>query len=223
MKFLLFTILVSLSLLTGLAAAQSSQPQTTTFYGTVDVKAFREAREKEFRNPQMSPLRPQDFASFQGLNYFPVDKDYRVAAKFVATPEEKFFMMPTSSGVSRKYVKIGILNFKLSGKDYALNVYQSERNLTNEKFKEYKNSLFVPFRDLTSGKETYGAGRYISVYAPKENSAEVILDFNLAYNPSCAYGSGEFSCPIPPQENFLQTEIRAGEKSYLIKKDITQK
>ena len=76
----------------------------------------------------------------------------------------------------------------------------------------YKNLLFVPFKDLTNGKETYGAGRYMDIVKPRGD--EAILNFNLAYNPNCAYGSEDFSCPIPPKENFLQAEIKAGEKIF---------
>lgn len=209
MKSFIFTISLLLCL-AGFAGAQ-------TFYGTDSIKVFREGRDKEFRNPQMSPLRPEDLVKFQGLNYFPVDRTFRVAATFTRTPGEKYFMMPTSSGRTRKYIRIGTLSFKLAEKDYVLNAYQSEQILTDPKFEEYKSSIFIPFRDLTSGKETYGAGRYLSLPMPKET--ETFLDFNLAYNPSCAYGSSEFSCPIPPKDNFLPIEIKAGEKNYLIKKE----
>jgi hypothetical protein len=205
MKFLIFTISVLLCL-AGCARAQ-------TFYGTDDIKIFREGREKDFRNPQLSPLRPEDVSKFQGLNYFPIDAGYRVKAEFTPTPDEKYFMMPTSSGRARKYIKIGTLSFKLSGKDYVLSAYQSEQIVNDAKLRENKGSLFIPFRDLTSGTDTYGGGRYLYLAAPKDK--ETILDFNLAFNPSCAYGNESFSCPIPPKDNFLTIEIKAGEKNYL--------
>jgi uncharacterized protein (DUF1684 family) len=205
MKSFVFTI----SLLLCLAVCAPAQ----AFYGTDDIKAFREGREKEFRNPLVSPLRPEDMAKFQGLNYFPVDAEFRVKAEFVKTPDEKYFMMPTSSGRARKYIKLGTLSFKLGGKDYVLSAYQSEQTLTSPKYEEDKSSIFIPFRDLTSGKETYGAGRYLFLSMPKEK--ELILDFNLAFNPSCAYGNEQFSCPLAPKDKFLPIEIKAGEKSYL--------
>ncbi|HEX8370447.1 MAG TPA: DUF1684 domain-containing protein [Pyrinomonadaceae bacterium] len=211
MKSFIFTISILLCL-AGFIRAQ-------TYYGTDDIKIFREGREKDFRNPQMSPLPPADVAKFQGLNYFPVDAGFRVKAEFIKTPEEKYFMMPTSTGTAHKYIKVGALSFKLSGKDYVLNAYQSERILNDPKFQEYKSSLFIPFRDATSGKETYGGGRYIHIAMPKDK--ETILDFNLAFNPSCAYGDPHFSCPIPPKENFLPIEVKAGEKNYLVKKENT--
>lgn len=210
MKFLILTISILLCL-AGFARAQ-------TYYGTDDVKIFREGREKDFRNPQMSPLLPAEIGKFQGLNYFPVESSFRVTATFTRTPDEKYFMLPTSSGSARKYIKIGTLSFRLAEKDYVLGAYQSERILTDPKFEEYKSSLFIPFRDLTSGKETYGVGRYLYLSVPKDKTT--ILDFNLAFNPSCAYGNPEFVCPLPPKDNFLPVEIKAGEKSYLIKKEI---
>ena len=92
-----------------------------------------------------------------------------------------------------------------------MNVYQADKSVL-EKFPEYADLLFVPFKDATNGAETYGGGRYIDVKTPKGN--KVILDFNLAYNPSCAYGSDRYSCPIPPKKNFLKIPIKAGEKNF---------
>jgi uncharacterized protein (DUF1684 family) len=203
MRGAFFTILILLSLT--LAA------QAQDIYGTNNLKAFREGREKEFRNPVMSPLKPEDVSIFKGLIYFQEDKNFVVKAKLEKSADEKFFLMPTSAGTSRKYIKYGVLKFKLGEIEYALNAYQSEAILLNEK-SPYKNLLFIPFKDLTNGKETYGAGRYLNINKP--DSDEVFLDFNLAYNPSCAYGNESFSCPLPPKENFLQAEIKAGEKAF---------
>ena len=202
MKFFLFVSLILIFSMT--ANAQ-------TFYGTTDVKVFRDGRDKEFRNKEESPLKAEDFPIFKNLNYFPVDNKFRVEADFSKTSDEKNFQMPTSSGKNKKFVKFGVLKFKLSGKDYSLNVYQTDAE-TLLKFPEYANLLFVPFKDATGGKTTYGGGRYIDIKTPA--GGKVILDFNLAYNPNCAYGSERYSCPIPPKENFLQVEINAGEKSY---------
>ena len=203
MKNLLFTILISL------LSAVYAQPQT--FYGTLDLKIFREGRDKEFRNRAESPLKEEDFAAFKGLNYFPENKKFRVKAKFKRTSDEKYFQMPTSSGITKKFVKYGVLNFELNDKKYSLNIYQADLAVL-EKFPEYADLLFVPFKDSTNGDETYGGGRYIDIKQPSTD--EVILDFNLAYNPNCAYGSDRYNCPIPPKENFLQVEIKAGEKSF---------
>lgn len=185
--------------------------QAQTFYGTEDLKIFREGRDKEFRNKAESPLKEEDFEKFKGLEYFENSDKFRVKARFSRTSDEKYFLMPTSSGKQKKFIKYGVLNFKLGEENFALNVYQADEEVL-KKFPEYADLLFIPFKDLSSKTETYGGGRYIDIKIPK--SDEVILDFNLAYNPNCAYGSDRYNCPIPPKENFLQTEIRAGEKNY---------
>lgn len=206
MRNLFFTILTAL-LFVSIGQAQ------TTYYGTDNIKIFREGREKDFRDKNMTPLLAEDFQNFKGLNYYEVDKNYLVKAKYVKTQDEKYFMMPTSSGRSAKYVKTGVFTFKLGDKEYSLAAYQSEKILTDAKWTAlYGGSLFIPFKDLTNGKETYGAGRYIYLMIPKGEDA--MIDFNMAFNPSCAYGNEQFSCPIPPKENFLQTEIKAGEKAF---------
>lgn len=182
-----------------------------TFYGTTDLAVFREGRDKEFRNKAESPLREKDFTDFKGLSYYPVNKKFRVKAVFTRTGDEKYFQMPTSSGISKKFVKYGVLNFDLGGRKHMLNVYQSNLE-TLAKFPEYADLLFIPFKDQTSGKDTYGVGRYIDIKLPKDKW--VILDFNLAYNPNCAYGNDKYSCPIPPKDNALKIEIEAGEKKF---------
>jgi len=182
-----------------------------TFYGTTDVKAFRAGRDKEFRDKKESPLKNEDFIRFRGLNYFPVDKRFRVQAEFTLTPSEKFFEMPTSSGQTTKFVKLGVLKFKLIGKPYRLSVYKIDPAMSAQA-PEYADLLFVPFKDATSRTQTYGGGRYIDIRTPKGTTA--VLDFNNAYNPNCAYGSDKYSCPIPPRENTLEVAITAGEKRY---------
>lgn len=204
MKAFLLTILL---LLCSTACATKAQ----TFYGTSDLKTFRDGRDAEFRDRAQSPLKQEDFLAFKGLNYFPEDKKYVVTARFEKTPDEKTFMMPTSNGISEKFIKVGVLRFNLDGADYVLNAYQSERILQKEN-SPYKNLLFIPFKDLSNGKETYGGGRYLDINQPSGD--EVTLNFNLAYNPNCAYGSDRYACPLPPKDNFLQAEIKAGEKIF---------
>jgi len=201
-KILLFLLLVF---------SFSMTANAQTFYGTSDLKVFREGRDKEFRNKEESPLKDEDFSIFKGLDYFPVNKKFQVNADFTQTTDERYFQLPTSSGKTKKYKKFGVLKFRLNGKNYSLNAYQADAEVL-AKYPEYKDLLFIPFKDATNGKATYGGGRYIDIKTP--SGAKVILDFNLAYNPSCAYGSDRYSCPIPPKENFLQVEINAGEKSY---------
>lgn len=191
----------------GLFSAASGQ----TFYGSTDLKTFRDGRDKEFRDRAESPLKDEDFAVFKGLNYYPTDTAFRVTATLKRTADAKYFQMPTSSGLTKKLVKYGLLTFRLNSKLSTLSVYRSD-SVTREKFPEYAHLLFIPFKDGTNANETYGGGRYIDIVTPSDN--KVILDFNLAYNPNCAYGSDKYSCPIPPRENRLSVGIKAGEKRY---------
>ena len=192
----------------GLVSAVKAQ----TYYGSTDLNAFREGRDKEFRDKKESPLKAEDFASFKGLNYYAVDKAFRVHAVFTRTADGKYFEMPTSSGTTKKFVKYGILTFKRGGKTRKLSVYQIDKEIL-AKFPEYADLLFVPFKDLTSRTETYAGGRYIDIKTPNGN--KVTLDFNLAYNPNCAYGGDKWNCPIPPRENSLDLMVTAGEKRYM--------
>lgn len=183
-----------------------------TFYGTADLKTFRDGRDAEFRNKDESPLKTEDFANFKGLNNYPFDKALRVTAAFERTADEKYFEMLTSSGRTKKFVKYGVLTFEIAGKMQRLSVYQTDAE-SLAKFPEYADLLFIPFRDATNRTETYGGGRYIDIRAPKGKT--VTIDFNLAYNPNCAYGSDKYNCPIPPRENTLKVSITAGEKRYI--------
>jgi uncharacterized protein len=182
-----------------------------TFYGTTDRSVFLEGRDREFRDRAESPLTDEDFAAFDGLKYFPEDKSFRVTATLERTADAKLFMMPTSSGKSKRFAKYGVLRFRIAGRPYQLSVYQADAEV-REAFPEFADLLFVPFRDQTSGKETYSVGRYIDIKTPK--GKRVTLDLNLAYNPNCAYGSDKYSCPIPPKENHLPLRVTAGELNY---------
>ena len=199
-------ILASLACITALTLSPHSQGWADDYVNS--VKKSRADRDREYKDPKQSPLGPGDIAGFKGLFYFKVAPGYRVQARFVRTPDEKKFGMPTTTGRTRIYLKYGELKFVIAGQVQTLSVYQSESLSKTEK---YKNHLLIPFTDPTNGKETYGGGRYIDFEIPK--SEAVVLDFNLAYNPSCAYNPS-FSCPIPPRENHLNLKIKAGERAY---------
>ena len=109
--------------------------------------------------------------------------------------------MPTTTGEVRAYRRSGKVSFEVDGEPATLTLYTTPHG----------NGWFVPFRDATSGTETYGAGRYLDLERTGDGS--VMLDFNLAYNPYCAYDQ-RYSCPLPPVENWLQVPIRAGERNY---------
>jgi len=172
------------------------------------AKEFQQELDKKYTNPEETPLEEKDLKKFEGLDFFEIDPNFIVKAEFVRTPAEAPFTMPTSTDRLPVYVKYGELYFTLKGKELKLNLYQNQE-LTQDP--EYFDYLFLPFTDLTNGKSTYGGGRYIDFRIPE--SKEVMLDFNKAYNPYCAY-SGKYSCPIPPKENDLEIEILAGVKAF---------
>lgn len=139
--------------------------------------------------------------NFSGLKWFAVDKKYRVTAKFEAFDEPKEVLIPNVLGGNFKMKSPGVLKFKLGGREYSLEPVLESGS----------ERLFIIFKDLTSKTETYGAGRFL--YAEKAANGKVILDFNRAENPPCAYTSYA-TCPLPPPQNRLSVEIKAGEKRY---------
>ena len=176
--------------------------------GEESAKEFQNHLNEKYADPERTPLDEKDLRDFQELQFFEINPEYRIQAEFVRTPAEPPFTMKTSTDRLPVYVKYGELYFSLNGKDFKLNLYQNQELIQDPEYFDY---LFLPFTDLTNGKTTYEGGRYIDFRIPESN--EVILDFNKAYNPYCAY-SGRYSCPIPPEENDLDTEILAGVKSY---------
>ncbi len=170
-----------------------------------EVKRFQEELNAEYLNPKETPLRGDNFTSFKKHPFFPIDTKYRVVAKFAKTENAKPFELPTSSGKTKSYREYGKATFELDGKYYTLTLYQS---LDLIKQKKYKNYLFLPFRDLTNEKETYGGGKYMDLTVPKGNT--IVLDFNKSYQPYCAYNAYDYNCPVVPEENKLPVEIRAG-------------
>lgn len=169
---------------------------------------YQQQLNKEYADPAESPLTKKDLKKFKSLDFYPVDMSYCVEAKFVRTPDEKPFEMPTTTTRKPMYVKFGEVYFMLQGKECKLDVFQ---NIDMVKKEEYKNSLFLPFTDYTSGNGSYAGGRYIDVLQPKGD--KIIIDFNTAYNPYCAYNH-DYSCPIPPAQNDLKVEAKAGVKEY---------
>ena len=172
------------------------------------AKEFQDTLNKEFTNRDESPLTEEDFKTFKGLDFYPINEKFIVEAKFVRTPNEKVFKMKTTGTRLPEYIKYGELFFTIDGKEFKLNLYQ---NVELTKKKGYEDSLFLPFSDLTCGKESYIGGRYIDMRIPKSNT--VTIDFNKAYNPYCAYNH-QYSCPIVPLDNDLAIAILAGVKKF---------
>ena len=171
-----------------------------------EILTERAEKEAHIRDTTHGILRPIELEEFGGLNYFDFDSTFQVEGVFTKD-KGKVFKMPTSTTREPKYRRYGYFDFKLNGKEYKLEVYQ---NMALKKEKEFRDHLFIPFRDKTSTIETYGGGRYIDAHIPKGKS--LLIDFNEAYNPYCAY-SHRFSCPIPPEANTLKVAIKAGEKT----------
>ncbi|HEY2727813.1 MAG TPA: DUF1684 domain-containing protein [Parafilimonas sp.] len=169
-----------------------------------DTKRFQNGLIAEYANPKESPLSAKAKKTFKSIHFFPFNNKYVVNAKFVRTPNEKPFQMSTSSGMRKTYTKYAEVYFTIDKKEYKLNVYQSQELLQSPDYKDY---LFIPFTDATSGNETYEGGRYIDLTIPKSN--QVLINFNAAYHPYCAYTDG-YNCPAPPQENTLPIKIEAG-------------
>ena len=175
---------------------------------TETSKDFQDNLNKEFTDAKESPLIDEDFKTFKTLDFYPITDKFIVQAKFTRTKKEKVFEMKTSTERLPKYKKYGEVTFSIDGKNFKLNVYQ---NIDLSKKKGYHDYLFLPFSDLSCGNQTYIGGRYIDMRFPK--SETIVIDFNKAYNPYCAYNH-RFSCPIVPLENDLQIEILAGVKKF---------
>lgn len=165
---------------------------------------FQAELNEYYRNPESSPLVKEDLAQFEALPFFEYNPNWCIEAKLVRTPDEKPFKMPTSTDRLPWYVKYGQLHFTVDGKSFVLDVFQ---NLDLAKNPLYKNKLFLPFTDLTSGVETYGGGRYIDL--DMTDGDTMIVDFNKSYHPLCAYNY-KYSCPIPPEQNNLEVRVIAG-------------
>ena len=163
----------------------------------------------EFKDASKSPLKDKDRKHFKGLDFFVFDSAYVVTATFKKLEGEQPFQMKTTTDRLPVYVKYGFISFELKGQPYQLTVYQNQELMKKEGFEDY---LFLPFLDDTNGDTTYGGGRYIDLRFPKGDT--MLIDFNTAYNPYCAYNE-KYSCPIVPRDNYMSTNIEAGVKVFV--------
>ena len=164
---------------------------------------FRKEKDEFFRSGDDSPLPHGRREGFTGLGYFGPDPSFRFEARLRRYSDPASVMMVTSKGTRQLYNRVGYFEVTLDGKPLRVQAFQSaERDDPN---------IFVPFRDGTSGKESYGAARYLDLEV--EHDDRYALDFNYAYNPYCAY-SDDYVCPLPPQENWLSVPVNAGERKY---------
>lgn len=183
---------------------------TTSLTKTNEILFFQDSLNTEFRDPEETPLTPEDLRTFEGLDFFPIDLDYYVVAAFIRTPHQKPFEMQTTTAEVKIYEKYGEAHFTLHDKKIVLNIYQSHELRETEKYRDY---LFLPFKDQTNGEETYGGGRYLGLWMHEEAPDSIVVDFNKAYNPYCVYNV-TYSCPLVPKANWMEVPIYAGVKDF---------
>ena len=165
----------------------------------IDLEQFRKEKDDFFRNSHHSPLLPEQRRSFPGLRYFPENPELRLEAQVKRFPTGEVVQIQTNTGDVQTYQRFGRFPFEVDGQLIELTIFENE------------NGYFLPFADSLAGTETYGAGRYLEPERLPDGRFEV--DFNLAYNPYCAYNE-KWSCPITPAENRLKVPIQAGEKTF---------
>lgn len=168
------------------------------------IEAERERQYKFIRYNIESPLTEEQKRDFKELTFYPIDPTYKVKARLIPNEEKKVREVPLTDGSKERYIEHSFAEFELGGQTNRLLLLQAidETDMRN---------FFLAFADETSGRETYGGGRYIN--ARQDGKTSITIDFNLAYNPYCAYNP-DYACPIPPRENILKIPIEAGEKNY---------
>ncbi|WP_158838191.1 DUF1684 domain-containing protein [Polaribacter sp. L3A8] len=172
---------------------------------------YQQELNASYKDGSKSPLKKKDLRNFNGLDFFTVDATFIVNAKFTKIENAPTFEMATTTDRKPLYKKYGLLNFTLNGEKCELTIYQSQDDLRDEKYKDY---LFLPFTDDTSGNESYGGGRYMDVMSTDITANNtVMLNFNNTYNPYCAYND-KYSCPLTPRKNHLNVEVKAGIKAF---------
>jgi uncharacterized protein (DUF1684 family) len=206
-KFIFILLITGIFLLAqGIPVTARGEDQKEITLQEQRVLKWRQERDAFFKNHQRSPLLPQDKRHFKGLKYYPFDPQYVLSGQierfiFHINNPKYYATFLTNKGTSKRYLRYGKFHFTLNGKEYTIEIYKSILS----------DYLFIPFKDKTNEKETYGGGRYIDAEILPDY--KMVLDFNMAYHPSCAYNE-KFVCVLPPRENMTDIEIRAGEKNY---------
>jgi hypothetical protein len=212
-KWLLFSILCLCFLLLG------AKPDLPITKGEEDpmerreekLKAFRAKRDQFFKEDSHSPLKEADRKKFKGLLYYPINLQYAMTGsieRYPTEPKPIYANLSTNKERERKYVKYGRFRFKWEVKERIVQIYRPLGG----------GELFLPFKDKTSGTETYSEGRYLYIEpipggSESTRTEKVLIDFNRAHNPFCAY-SEKYTCPFAPKENWLEIAIQAGEKRF---------
>jgi uncharacterized protein (DUF1684 family) len=170
---------------------------------------WRERKNDQFKNDPQTPLLAEDVPGFEGLEYWDPNPDFYYVGQINLYMQPEQFDIVTTSGQVRPCSKVGWISFELGGQPLKLQVYR----LLDQAPQSGGAAFFVPFMDGTTGQETYHAGRYLDLQGPE--GGPFVLDFNMAYNPWCAYGAAErYVCPVTPAENRLAVRIEAGERGH---------
>lgn len=166
----------------------------------------REEKDRFFATHWQSPIPPEERLRFNGLRYYPPDPNFRLELELHEHNDKKTIEIEDTKGNIRRFLRWGEFRFSVGNENCVLQAYKGSPE---------EERLFIPFRDATSGKETYAAGRYLDLDSrDRTTNGRWILDFNRAYNPWCAY-SEDYACPFVPPENWLKVPIKAGEKNYI--------
>lgn len=180
-----------------------SKPNSSVYLAQLNT--FRSEKNRSFRQAAESPLSTTQKAEFDSLKYYPGEPALIPHADISRNETPDTILLQMSDNKQDKYLNWGQVKFTINDAPQQLRIYLKADGTDS--------TLFIPFTDLTNGRETYGGGRYLDAALPKLNETEITLDFNRAYNPYCAYNN-DYSCPVPPAENRLQVAIPAGEKSF---------
>lgn len=195
-KVLVFLLIVSI-----ISCKQEKQP-------ILGETEWQKEMNADYKDATKSPLKEKDRKEFKGLDFFKFDSTFVVTAKLTRTPDEKPFKMKTTTDRLPNYVKYGVVEFQLEGTSHQLDIFQNLDILEDEGYEDY---LFLPFLDNTNDEGSYSGGRYVEGRIPEGET--IVLDFNTAYNPYCAYND-KYSCPIVPRSNYLDANVKAGVKAF---------
>lgn len=166
------------------------------------LERFRANKDKFFAEHENSPLTPEQRERFSNLEYFPENESLRFEVELdTEGVSNEPVTLGTTTGEPKEFVPAGRAHFEIEGEPVSFMVYKEPG----------RGRYFLPFRDGTAGEETYPVGRYLDPQSKPDG--KLVIDFNMAYNPYCAYNDN-FTCPIPPFENVTKVPIRAGEKNY---------
>ena len=186
--------------------ADANETPEDTDRWMAEVRQMREDKDEFFTEHPQSPIKPDNRDDFDGLEYFEPDPDYRVPARVRVYGNPDPIELDVTAGAPIRYLRSVIFEFELQGERIQLAGYQQES--TDDR------TIFIPFRDKTTGQQTYKQGRYMEMEPDDDlvNGDVVTLDFNLAYNPFCAYAE-TFACPLAPEENWPEVVVPAGEQT----------